>query len=396
MISTPHQRTRSAEGRVLQVVEANVGGVRRVVTELVNLLAASRYAVTVAYSPRRGRESREAARLYEEAGAHVVPIQMIRIPEPWSDLRGIHSLVRLMRKGDFDIVHCHSTKAGILGRIAARAVGSARILYTPHAFAFEGARWRATEWCMIQVERLLGRWTDVLVAVSNHEAGRARATGIPARHIAVVPNGVRVGKLSHGSDRSEGVVRIGSTGRLARQKAFDVLIRSMVEVRRIHPDAQLVIAGYGPDHRRLLRLASRVGVPVEFAGWVHGMDDWYRSLDLFVHVARWESMPLSVLEAMNAGVPVVATAVGGVPELVQHGVTGLLSPPEDSSALAGRIHEALSMSHDTRERTVRAHRHVMEHHNLRRLHADYQALYDRVMVSQRRDDALVQGPDPVR
>jgi glycosyltransferase involved in cell wall biosynthesis len=306
---------------------------------------------------------------------------MARIPEPLSDLCAIYGLTRLMRRERFDVVHCHSTKAGILGRIAARIVGGAKVLYTPHAFAFEGARTRATAWCMIKTEKLLGRWTDVLIAVSNHEAGQARAKGIPAKELVVVPNGTAAGTLPSSLRRREDGIRIGSAGRLARQKAFDVLIRSMVELRQFHPGVRLVIAGYGPEHRSLRRLASRIGVPVEFSGWVESMDDWYRSLDLFVHVARWESMPLSVLEAMSAGVPVVATAVGGVPELVQHGSTGLLTPPEDASTLARRIQEALEDPDATRERAVNAHRYVTEHHNLERVHANYRALYERVVAS---------------
>jgi glycosyltransferase involved in cell wall biosynthesis len=390
----PQEAAATCGRRVLQVVEANVGGVKSVLQELVPALVRVGFDVTVAYSPRRGSESEEAAKTYAESGAHVIPVGMRRSIEPWSDIRSLANLVSLMRGGDYQIVHCHSSKAGVLGRIAARASRVPRCLYSPHGFALDGARTRLTAWFFAGIERMLIPWTSRLVAVSKYEARQASKLGVPQESLSVIPNGVR-GYLQPRRER-ERILRFGGAGRLVRQKGFDVLIQAFHEVWRKYPETQLVIAGEGPMRHRLRRTADQLGVPVELPGPVRPLQDFFDSIDVFVHPARWESMPLVLLEAMGAGVPVVATTVGGISEIVEHDKSGLLVAPDDPKSLAASMIEALTHPDAARKRSLQARRDVQESHNLDRSLELYIGLYNRILTTPSPSPEMGQSRDSVR
>jgi glycosyltransferase involved in cell wall biosynthesis len=368
---------------ILQVVEANAGGVRCVVEELVKALTGAGYDVTVAYSPLRGPESAEAARAYAAYGARVVAVPMRRSPHPRSDLSCLLSLRRLMKGGRYDIVHCHSSKAGVLGRIAARLAGVRNVVYSPHAFAFQGARTPFTCWLMTQAERLMVPLTTALVAVTQHEMRQSLVLGMPRGSVTVIPNGAVVRPFE--KKPPEKILRIGAVGRLSRQKGFDILIKAMREVQARHGESSLVILGDGPDRERLVGLAGRLEVSVEFPGEVRPLDKWFNSIDLFVNSARWEGMPLALLEAVSRGVPVVATAVGGIPELIEDGRTGYLADSGDPHSLASKIEEALARPREAWERARRAHEILERKYDIDDVTDRYLAFYDRMLSSTERE-----------
>jgi len=367
--------------RSLQVVEASVGGVRRVLEQLVATLVERGHAVTVAWSPGRGAECEEAAAAYARAGARLVSVPMPRSPVPWRDVACTVALWRHMQHESYDLVHCHSTKAGVLGRLAARWAQVPVCIYSPHSFAFFGARQPLAAFCGRSVERAMLRFTDVLLAVSAFEAREARRLGMPSSLVETIPNGTRVqARAEPRASTAEPV--IGAAGRLVRQKGMDVVVKAMAAVRARHPGARLDLAGDGPDRRRLARLAAALGVPVTFRGRMGSLDGWFGDLDLFVHAARWESLPLVILEAMSHGVPVVATSVGGVPEVIDRD-TGYLVSPDDPGAVAAAIDLALTAPADAVERARRAHARIEAHHDVERAMSAYVGLYERAVRSRR-------------
>jgi len=375
--------------RILQVVEANAGGVRCVVEELVKALTGAGYDVTVAYSPLRGPESAEAARAYAAYGAHVAAVPMRRSPHLTSDLSCVLSLRRLMKRGRYDIVHCHSSKAGVLGRIAARPAGVKNTVYSPHAFAFQGARTPFTRWLMTQAERLMVPFTTALVAVSQHEARQSLALGMPRGSVTTIPNGVVVRPFER--KPPDKILRIGGVGRLSRQKGFDILTKAMREVQARHGETSLVILGDGPDRERLVKLAKRLGVRADFPGEVRPLDEWFNSIDLFVNSARWEGMPLALLEAVSRGVPVAATAIGGIPELIEDGRTGYLADSLDPRALSSKIEEAIARPREAWERARRAHEILERTYDIDDVADRYLAFYDRMLSSAEREKPI---PEP--
>jgi glycosyltransferase involved in cell wall biosynthesis len=346
----------------------------------VTTLVAHGYDVTVAYSPRRGLESQAAAARYAASGAQVHSVSMWRSPEPCSDLVALVRLYRLMRRGRFQLVHCHSSKAGVLGRTAARLAGLPVVVYSPHGFAFEGARLGMTARIIRRIEAMCGAWTNCICCLSAHEAAQARALGIPPERIEIIPNGVRtVGGQMRTPHRTP-PLRIGTAGRTVRQKGQDTLIRALACGRTRWPPLVLEVAGEGPGTRRLQRLARRLGVQVNFLGRLARIEEWLQTLDLFVLASRWEGMPLALLEAMSLGVPVVATCVGGVPEMLDRGAAGLLVPPDDIRALAAGIETALADPLRTAARASVARQRVAGANDLDRVMQSYVRLYDRLLA----------------
>jgi glycosyltransferase involved in cell wall biosynthesis len=270
------------------------------------------------------------------AGATYVPLRHMRRPiRPFRDTLATLELVRLFRSIRPDVVHLNSAKAGVLGRLAAAATGVPVRVYTSHGWAFAthpGTSDRLYLW----TERLVSRLTTTTICVSESELRRgvsARAC-IPATTV-VIPNGIgEAVSANPGSD--DGPCKIISVGRLHPPKDFSCLLEGLAQVR---PGSyQAVIVGDGPDRSALERQAHDLHLrDVEFLGNRSDVEALLEQSSVFVLCSTSEAMPMSVLEAMASGLPVVASAVGGIPELVVDGETGVLVPSGDPAALADAI-----------------------------------------------------------
>jgi glycosyltransferase involved in cell wall biosynthesis len=214
---------------------------------------------------------------------------------------------------------------------AARLARVPRVLVTHHTPELprrdnsRGRAWQRLGWAL----------RPEVIYTSN--ADRARDGRSPSH---VVPLGVDLDRFASGTPtlQKDGVL-VGDVARLARQKDHRTLLAAMATVRREHPDARLVLVGDGELRAELEQLAAGLGLEgsVLFTGARDDVPDLLASFDVFAHAARYEGFCLAVVEAQAAGIPVVATAVGGVPEAVANGETGLLVPPGDDHALAAAI-----------------------------------------------------------
>jgi glycosyltransferase involved in cell wall biosynthesis len=257
------------------------------------------------------------------------------------DLRNLRLLARLA--GSADVIHGHSSKAGFLTRLAALVKGrSRRTLFTPHGWSFwaaQGAESRA----YLALERAAARWCRFLVAVSaaERQAGLARRVGRREQY-RVIMNGIALEPYAGEPHPLPG--RIVFVGRLRSPKRADLAVRALALVRRTVPEATLDVVGDGPLQDELRELAAREGV-AESIGWLGTRSDVPELLAgaaCLVLASDYEGCPLTVLEAMAAGLPVVATAVGGVPELVVEGKTGLLVPPRQPEPIASALETILA------------------------------------------------------
>ncbi len=327
----------------LLVTLSDWGGAPRVVYELATRLP-DRYEVIVACAPGGVLVSRLAA-----AGIRLIPIpELSRTPNPWRDLRVLVRLVRVMREERAAILHAHSTKAGFLGRVAARLAGVPVVVFTAHGWAFGEARpWWARAW-LAALERIGGALSTRIICVSRHDHALAlRFHTAPADRLTVIHNGMDPAPFGRADGRAiRQTLALGSgpvitfVGRFAAQKDPLTLLEAM---RRL-PAGTLLMVGEGPLRRRVERevrthalegrvilLEPRPDIPEILA-----------ASDVFVLPSRWEGLPLVIIEAMMAGLPVVATRVGGVGELVEDGVTGLLEPPAHPQALADALQRLLA------------------------------------------------------
>ena len=280
--------------------------------------------------------------------------ELVREIDPLKDLRALFKLYFLIRKGRFQIVHTHSSKAGALGRLAARMAGVPIVVHTPHGHVFYGYYGPLLSRLFAAVERFLALITDRIVTLTERgkwEHVRFKVAG-PEKFV-VVHSGVDLGPfLEVGADPGRtkedlGIAPedrvVGSLGRLVPIKGHRYLIEAAGLVLSRFRNVTFLLAGEGPLRRELEALAEGLGIAhkVVFAGHRDDEAEVISAMDIFVLPSLNEGMGRVLVEAMAEGKPIVATSVGGVPEVVEHGRTGLLVPPKDPDALAGAISELL-------------------------------------------------------
>ena len=335
MPSTARGEPRASEHRprvLFLITLAEVGGAGTYAAALLPALARSFEVTVAAYGPGPLRDAAH------REGVRFVPLRHVRRPiSIWRDLLGLIELVRLFRRERPDIVHANSSKAGILGRIAAVLARVPIRIFTVHGWAYSvvaGPMANVYLW----LERLVGPTTTLVICVSETDRalGVRRRTCRPDRS-AVIYNGIDVRAVPRATFDSA-VATLVSVGRLqAPQKDFITLVRALALVRSGQFRALLV--GDGPDRDKLKAEIRRLGLEasVSLLGERDDVPDLLARSDVFVLATTYESLPLSIIEAMAAGLPVVASAVGGVPELVVDGETGILVPPRDPEALAAAL-----------------------------------------------------------
>jgi glycosyltransferase involved in cell wall biosynthesis len=267
---------------------------------------------------------------------------------PW--LRAsVRELTAELMRLQVDVLCCHGYKADILGRIAARRAGIP-VVAVSRGWTAESVKVRFYEW----LDRRNLRWMDRVICVSHGQADRVRRAGVDPARIAVIHNAIDIARFAEPDlrclrwlheffPRPRRVI-VGAAGRLSPEKGFDVLVEAARRVTAHDRTIGFVLFGEGPERSRIARTIESAGLKDDFvlAGLRHDLDRFYPFFDLFVLPSFTEGLPNVVLEAFAARVPVVATAVGGTPEVVQAGVNGYLVPPGDPNTLAGRILDALA------------------------------------------------------
>lgn len=337
--------------RVLEVIEATTAGVKNHVLSLARTIDRAKFKVTVSCPRVRSCAYGDTSFVRDlvEHGIPVEIVEMCREIAPFSDLKALLKLYLLIRNQQYDIVHAHSSKAGILGRAAAWLAGTPVIIYTPHAFVFSGDSSPLTRWSYVQLERRAALWADAIICVSESEREAALANGVAEpEKLIVIQNGIDCRAFDTNFDHeakrqalglnASGPV-VGTVGRLSAQKAYHYLIEAAVEVLEACPETQFVIVGDGELRGELERLADEWHVleSCVFTGFRNDVPEIMRVFDIFVLPSLYEGLPYTILEAMAAARPVIATEVTGSRDIIHTGETGLLVPSKDPSALATAI-----------------------------------------------------------
>lgn len=329
----------------------------------------------------------------ESEGVQLVRIpSLIRAVHPVKDAAALRACWRLIRGGRFDLVHTHTSKAGILGRLAARLAGGCRVVHTPHGHVFYGyfGPWKTR--LFIWAERLMARWTDAIVTLTDREAQEHLALGVgrPSQFVTIfsgIPLPGPKTRAGTGPSRrralglpAEGAL-VGSVGRLDPIKGHGLLIRAFAMLGDRHPGARLILIGEGEKREEYQALARELGVAegVRFMGWRDDVGDLLEELDLFVFPSRNEGMGRAAVEAMAAGLAVVAARTGGLPEVVREEETGLLVPPGDAAALSAAIDRLLARPEERRA-MGEAGRRLAQAYSAERMCEKIEALYQRLLA----------------
>lgn len=297
------------------------------------------------------RSVAEAMSNAERQGVRVYWLpSLVRRLDPAFDIAAFIDLRRLIIREAPDIVHTHTSKAGILGRWAAWSANVPRIVHTPHGHVFYGHFDPIRARFFALMERLTAIITDHFVALTPAEADDYRRMRLcPERRLSIIHSGVPLSHFSgvrvdvaaaskHFGISSRGPV-VGTAGWLLPIKGPLVLIRAMGIVWETIPEASLVYLGHGPLKSAIENEARRLGATrkVHLLGWQPSIHRILPLMDLFVLPSMNEGMGRVVVEAMASGRPVAASRIGGLTDLVRHGETGLLVAPADAGALATAI-----------------------------------------------------------
>lgn len=270
---------------------------------------------------------------------------------PLKDLCAFIEIYRFIKKNRITAIHTHSSKAGILGRLAGRMAGVKVIVHTVHGWSFNSFQpcWRRL--LFVRLERFAARFTTMLVVVCLHDLDKGLAHGIAgASRYRLIRYGIRRQDftLQRGSLRqelgiAEGVPLVGMVACLKPQKAPQDFIRLAWLTLRTVPSAHFVLIGDGVLRARLQRQIARRGLGgrVTLCGWRTDMPRILADFDVFVLTSLWEGLPVAALEAMACGKPVLATRTGGIEEVVVEGKAGYLVDPGDTEALAMRLASVL-------------------------------------------------------
>jgi glycosyltransferase involved in cell wall biosynthesis len=329
-------------------------------------------------------------------------VQPLMIPEMVSeaslrprDIKALLRLYRILRLECPQIVHTHTAKAGFLGRLAARLAGVPVVVHTYHGHILHGYYGPLKSWLLLQMERGLGRITDRLVTVSASVKEDLIAYRVaPAEKISVIPLGLDLKPFFDclslkGEFRGElgldpGVRLVGILGRMFPIKNHRLFLESAARAAEQETNVRFVIVGDGILRSEMERYAQDLGIhqKVTFTGWRRDLPRIYADLDLLVVSSDNEGTPVSAIEAMASGRPVVATRVGGLPDLVHDGETGYLVPAKQPEALAAAMLKLIRNSQRAEQMGRAAQLSVKERFSLNRLVSDTEGLYQDLMANK--------------
>jgi glycosyltransferase involved in cell wall biosynthesis len=275
---------------------------------------------------------------------------LVREVHPWKDLLVTLQMARLLRRERFDIVHTHSSKAGIVGRLAAKIAGVSHITHTVHGWGFHDQMNSAVRKAYVLLERVMANWTRPLISVSDHTTRtglderighrspyRLIRSGIPVGRFH--PDPIRRSAMRRMLEISEGEIVIGSVGRLSPQKNPLDFIRAAAMLLERNEDLRFVYVGDGPLRSSVERAIREAGAKEKVAllGLRHDVPDLLRAMDLFLLTSLWEGLPRVIPQALATGLPVVAYDSGGVAEIVHEGRNGYLVRPSHVEELVEKV-----------------------------------------------------------
>lgn len=372
------------------ITRLNVGGPAQHVLLLTRGLRPEYDTVLAAGTPA----ATEGELLHPEVDVRRVPL--VREVSAADDARALAAVRRLLVAHRPAILHTHTAKAGTVGRTAALTLGAAirpLTVHTFHGHVLRGYFGPNAERGIVTAEALLARRTDLLIAVSTEVRDELLDRGIGRRRqFDVVPLGLDLSPFL-AVDRPSGALRsqigapagaplIGIVGRLVAVKDHATLLAAMVDV----PAAHLAVIGDGELRPALEAQAAALGLAgrVHFTGWSPDVAGAVSDLDVVVLASKNEGTPVSLIEASAASRPVVATAVGGVPSVVEDGKTGRLVPAGDPAALAAALREALADPEQARRWGAAGRARVHRRFGAERLLEDMGRIYERLLGGRSR------------
>ncbi|MEK6775501.1 MAG: glycosyltransferase family 4 protein [bacterium] len=329
--------------------------------------------------------------IVREAGMDVHEVRNLVQPiHPLKDILALFEIIRIIRREKIDIVHTHNSKAGFLGRLAGKLAGTPVVIHTVHGFAFHQSEplWRRTIFRLM--EKLAAPWADHTIFISQPMIDWAREEGIlRGTSYSKIYSGIDLdafhgyGKEEQGKLREElglgkGSRVIGFVSKLWEGKGHEIALHAMVRVAEEIPDAKLLLVGEGPLKPKLIELARKLGIEqsMVFAGFRTKIAEITSLCELCILPSFFEGMGRVLLEAGACGKPVVASRVGGIPDVIVDGVTGFLVPSGDPAALSEAVLRLMRDPGSAVKMGEAARKRINEKYDVRTMVREITGLYD--------------------
>ncbi len=327
--------------KILYILEATSGGTQKHVIDIAKKIDKSEFQIDIIYSTDRNKNF-----IQESTGIFNKTIGLpIKRSASLTDISNIHKMRKIILENKYDIVHCHSTKAGFVGRLAAFISRHPNVIYSPHGFMFCDNRILIKRFLYLRMEKYLGYLTQKLIAVSGSERELAIQHNIvPDKKIITLYNSIdpsefddfkyinRVPeKLKNGSE-----IILGTVGRLYYQKDPITLIKSFKIINEKFPNTKLIMVGDGPLEQVCIKLINKLDLnsKIDLTGYQKNSKLYYKMFDIFMLSSHYEGLPYALLEAMSMGIPSVGTKVVGITDLINHRQNGIFSRRRRSQRLS--------------------------------------------------------------
>lgn len=319
---------------------------------------------------------------------------MIREIRPWWDLAALIELWRLCSKWKPDIVHLHSSKAGILGRWAAFLAGVPVIIHTYHGFGFHDFQKPWLRYFLAWVEKISGWVTTQLIYVSRQNISYAEKWGIRARRpAALIRSGVSLAVLDHLNDETrrekrkelglpEDSLVIVTTGNLKPQKNPQDFLRLAQQFQNFKPTPYFLFLGGSEGAETQEKIFRQAAPNFKYLGWRKDSHLILKASDLFVMTSLWEGLPRSAVEALRLGLPVIAYAIDGLKDIVRDGENGFLAQPHDLETLKSRLHTLMTDSNLRQQLSQKAKASIGQEFDIDFMVKQQEELYSKLLGRQ--------------
>lgn len=368
------------------ITKANFGGAQRYVYDLACAAQKDGHAVTVAYG-----EGGLLSELLEKKGIPTLQIQGLgRDVSLGGDIHAFLTLVRFFWNTRPSVVHLNSSKIGFIGALAARLVRIPRIIFTAHGWASTEDR---PDWQKALIT-LLHWWTvlstHVTIAVSERTKQEMIHLPFMKKKLLVIHNAINtyscypkdearnmLSQINRGAPIPNDGLWIGMIAELHLNKGVDVAVHGFADIANKHPNVHLVILGTGERHIEIIKQVEKhgLGERVHLLGFIPEASVYMQAFDIFLFPSRKEGFPYAILEAGYAGVPTIASAVGGIPEAIHDMETGVLIHPRNSQEVSRALDMLIGDEHRRKAMGVAFQHDIMERFSFSAMWASTFALY---------------------
>lgn len=369
------------EIKILHVAQSEGAGV----TEYIKMLAGHIEWDMYEHSIVGSRYYEKERAYFEQKGWRVYTVDMVRDIKMIDDIKAIVQLRKLFKKVDSDIIHIHSSKAGVLARIAAIGLKS-KVIYNAHGWAFNMRINKKKMKLYRYIERFLSYFTDKIINISDSEYESALKCGIVSKKMLVIKNAINTENEEIIYDKEKIFKElniplksyiIGICGRITDQKSPEIFMEVCSKVLSIIPDAYFLMIGDGELKEKILEQSKAKGIDKNLiiTGWTNESDKYISILDIALLTSKWEGFGLVLLQYMLQKKPVIAANIGGIPEIIMDGITGITVPWDDIEAYVQNILSIRQYPEDYQKMIENAYQSVKREYSLYKLGELHKELY---------------------